>query len=160
MRLYHGSDVAVRRPEVNRSRANLDFGQGFYATSHLDQATNWAKRKAMMGSGRAFVNAFELIRPSGKFKVLRFDEPNAEWVDFVCDCRRGSNRYREHDLIIGGVADDKVYYAVDMYYQGLWDMEATLDALRFYGVNDQWCFVSQSAVDELLSYIDSWEVEL
>lgn len=60
---------------------------------------------------------------------------------------RGGTAWRDYDLIVGGVANDKVYFAVDMYYQGIWDMDRTLEALRFYKVNDQWCFVSQSALD-------------
>ncbi len=49
-------------------------------------------------------------------------------------------------------------YAVDMYYQGIWDMRQTLEALRFYRVNDQWCFVSQKAIDNQLCYTCHWEV--
>ena len=68
------------------------------------------------------------------------------------------DRYKGYDLIIGGVADDKVYEAVSMYFKGLWDMETTLDALRFYEVNDQYCFVTQKAIDETLAFVASHEV--
>ena len=88
-------------------------------------------------------------------KTLEFKEPDADWVDFVCHCRRGGSQYKGYDLIIGGVADDKVYEAVSMYFKGLWDMETTLDALRFYEVNDQYCFVTQKAIDETLAFVAS-----
>lgn len=158
MILYHGSTSIVSMPLVSRSRANLDFGKGFYMTSYESQATNWALRKARMEHGVAYINEYEAADDLVGIRLLRFNEPNAEWVEFVCDCRRGGNGYKDYDLIIGGVANDRVYFAVDMYYQGIWQMEQTLEALRFYGVNDQWCFVSQDALDRLVSYNRSWQV--
>ena len=44
MRLYHGSSQEIPQPDVARSRRNLDFGQGFYATSVKSQAEVWALR--------------------------------------------------------------------------------------------------------------------
>ncbi|WP_165246598.1 DUF3990 domain-containing protein [Adlercreutzia sp. ZJ141] len=159
MRLYHGSDQIVSKPKVDRCRPNLDFGRGFYLTSHYDQAVRWAKRKASLGSSLAIVNEYDLSEDLGDAKVLRF-QADAAWVDFVCDCRRGGKAYEQYDLIIGGVADDKVFYAIDMYLQGLWGIETTLEALRFYDVNDQWCFVSQRLLDERLTFVEGKEIAL
>ena len=158
MRLFHGSSIVVSEPRIGFSRANLDFGRGFYATSIRSQAERWAQRKTLMeGSGAAIVSEFELC-DSTSLKTLEFKEANEDWVDFVCHCRRGGTQYKDYDLIVGGVANDKVYEAVNMYFKGLWDMETTLDALRFYEVNDQYCFVTQKAIDEALSFVASYEV--
>lgn len=159
MRLYHGSNMVVGAPDVSRSRKNLDFGQGFYLTSHFEQAVDWAKRKALLESGSAFVNVFEFDEGVQELKVLSFEGQDEEWVEFVCHCRRGGADYRKFDLIVGGVADDRVFYAVDMYYQGLWSMEQTLEALRFFSVNDQWCFVSQKVVEKCLAFVEAREVQ-
>ena len=159
MRLYHGATCIVERPLVDRSRGNLDFGKGFYLTSYPRQAESWALRKADFQGTSACVNEYDL--DEGKlesYRVLRFDEADESWVEFVCACRRGEPVYRDYDLIVGGVADDKVFLAVDMYYRGLWDMDATLQALRYYDVNDQWCFVTQRALDDALSFSRGWEV--
>ena len=158
MKLYHGSSSVVSEPRIGFSRANLDFGQGFYATSIRSQAERWARRKAFMdGSDTAIVNEFEL-EDTRSLKTLEFKEADERWVDFVCQCRRGGTQYKSYDLIIGGVADDKVYEAVNMYFKGLWDMETTLNALRFYEVNDQYCFVTQQAIDQTLAFVTSYEV--
>lgn len=158
MRLYHGSDCVVREPLASASRGNLDFGRGFYLTSYREQAERWALRKAMRSGATAFVNEYEFAG-YGDARVLRFDEPDAEWVEYVCACRRGARPDHGYDIIIGGVADDKVFRAVDMYARGYWDMETTLRALRYYGVNDQWCFVSQAVIDGRLSFVCAREVE-
>ncbi|WP_278981945.1 MULTISPECIES: DUF3990 domain-containing protein [Adlercreutzia] len=34
MKLYHGSNTVVDRPDVARSRDRLDFGRGFYPVSN------------------------------------------------------------------------------------------------------------------------------
>lgn len=33
MILYHGSNIAVEKPNLSKARRNLDFGRGFYVTS-------------------------------------------------------------------------------------------------------------------------------
>ena len=44
MILYHGSDTAVERPNLDLSRKNLDFGVGFYTTESKTQAVNFAQK--------------------------------------------------------------------------------------------------------------------
>lgn len=154
MRLYHGSNLVVFRPLASAGRPMLDFGQGFYLTSYFSQAKNWAQRKALRSGGSPIINVFEMTAPSdGGLRILRFEHNDAEWVDFVCNCRKGDQTFRSYDVIVGGVADDKVFAAVDFYSKGLWTMEQTLEALRYYKSNDQYCFVSQRAIDECLSFV-------
>lgn len=158
MKLYHGSICRIERPDISRSRSNLDFGRGFYLTSYIEQAENWARRKAAFSHAKGIVNEYDITDDLENASILRFDKADAAWVEFVCACRSGSDNYAAYDVIIGGVADDKVYLAVDMYYRGLWDMETTLDALKFYSVNDQWCFANQCVLDTHVEFVRSWEV--
>ena len=158
MKLYHGSDCVVKTPSVMNSFRNLDFGSGFYLTSYESQARSWAIRKALRSHGKAYVNVYEVTEPDESVSVLRFPEPNQEWVEFVCACRKGFEPSKSYDLIIGGVANDKVYQAVNMYFKGYWDMETTLKALRYYGVNDQWCFASQAVLDACVHFVGAYEV--
>ena len=156
MRLYHGSDCAIDKPDVSFSRSNLDFGRGFYATSIRRQAERWALRRAMRSGTPPIVNVFDFDE-NIDLSILRF-ENDAAWLEFVCRCRRGDNAPNGTDLVVGGVADDKVYAAIDMYFRGLWDMDQTLAALKFFERNDQYCFVTQSAIDRALHFRKSYEV--
>lgn len=159
MRVYHGSTSIIANPNVDFSRNNLDFGCGFYLTSFKDQAERWAKRKAVReASVTAIVSVYELKDELAGMRVLEFENNSQAWVEFVCDSRRGSEAYQSYDLIKGSVANDKVYAAVDMYYKKIWDIETTLQALKFYELNDQICLVSQKAIDELLTYVSFYEV--
>ena len=158
MRLYHGSNVAVPSPLVSNGRPMLDYGQGFYLTSYAEQATNWARRKALRSGGSPILNIYEFDNKRDGLRLLRFDENNADWVNFVCACRRGDMEYTNYDVIIGGVADDKVFAAVNFYARGLWNLEQTLEALQYYKRNDQYCIVSQWVIDERLRFIGIEEV--
>lgn len=160
MKLYHGSNTTVDNPDTRHSRERLDFGKGFYLTSVKQQAESWALRATANSGGVPIVTTYEVLDDMSGFRTLTFNETNdREWVEFVCQCRRGSNEYAHYDIVIGGVADDKVYRAVDMYFRGYWDIETTLEALRFYDVNDQYCFITQRAINALLTYTGSYEVE-
>lgn len=51
MILYHGSSLEVVKPDLSHSRANVDFGRGFYVTPLYEQAVKWCgkfKRRGKM----------------------------------------------------------------------------------------------------------------
>jgi len=157
MRVFHGSTIEIPNPDVDHSKKNLDFGPGFYLTTIQTQAENWALRKALRFKGPAIVSIYELDNNLAEFRKKVFAENNREWVEFVCACRRGSDIYNQYDIITGGVANDKVYVVVDMYYRGIWDMDRTLSELRFYQNNDQICLLNQQLVDRHLTFKESYE---
>ncbi|MCD7746338.1 MAG: DUF3990 domain-containing protein [Lachnospiraceae bacterium] len=61
MLLYHGSNVAVEKPQIIIADRRLDFGTGFYLTSSYEQAERWADLTMQRrGSGSQIVSVFEL----------------------------------------------------------------------------------------------------
>ena len=160
MIVYHGTTVVVRFSDVLHSYRNLDFGKGFYVTTVREQAVRWARRKAdLLGSARAVVNAYEMRKDGfGVFRVRDFGGDMAAWIDFVCLCRDGGEAYRDFDLIIGKVADDKVYRVVDLYKNGVWDRDRALLEMKVYEKYDQIAFITQTAIDSLLSFSGCCEV--
>ena len=161
MKLYHGSNCEVRHPDVTHSRRSVDFGPGFYLTSHESQALRWARRKAMRSQGSAVLNTYSLDEPRMRdFRIMQFESYGLEWLDFVCKCRQNNAWPHSFDIVVGPVADDRVFEAVNMYLQHLWDAQTTLDALAFYEKNDQYCFVTQEAVANLLQFESAIEVQL
>jgi hypothetical protein len=158
MKLYHGSSVIIEKPDVLHTRGNLDFGKGFYLTTYRTQADRWAQRKALRAESKAVVNVYDFSEDYTGYNVLQFNNENEDWIKFVCACRRGSNAYSDYDLIIGGVANDKVYAAVDMYFKGIWDIERTLSELKFYKINDQLCIINQQLINDSLKFLEFYEV--
>ena len=158
MIVYHGSSEAVRHPDTRHSYRALDFGKGFYVTTIKEQAERWARRKADLFGGTPVVSQYSMSDDVSQFRVKRFPDDLMEWIEFVCDCRDGKPIYQEYDLIIGKVANDKVFRVVDMYHSGIWDKERALQEIRAYPNYDQIAFITQSAIDALLRYDNCWEV--
>ncbi len=159
MIVYHGTIEEIRLPDVYHSKKYLDFGKGFYVTSIKEQAEKWAIRKSMRRKKIPIVNCYELQFDSAKYKVLRFDS-DEKWLDFVCTCRRGKTINEGYDIVIGNVANDDVFKTVDMYFQGIWNKERTIQELRYYKKNNQICLVKQNVVDETLRFVKSYEVSV
>lgn len=114
MIVYHGSSEIVKQPDILHSYQALDFGKGFYVTRVREQAERWARRKADLFGGKAIVNQYQMSDETTGLRVKTFSGDLSEWIDFVCDCRDGKPVYQQYDLIIGKVANDKVFRVVDM----------------------------------------------
>lgn len=159
MIVYHGSTTEVKNPDTQHSYRNLDFGKGFYVTTVREQAERWAKRKAdLSGNGNGVISVYEMPNDYEGFHALDFGEDTDSWIDFVCACRDGETGYLEYDIIIGKVANDKVYRVVDMYRRGIWDKQRALSEMKVYETYDQIAFVNQDAIDRCLSFKESFEV--
>lgn len=159
MIVYHGSDIVVEHPDINHSYRNLDFGKGFYITTNQEQAQRWARRKAALdGNNHAFLNIYEMSENITSLKVLDFKDNLTDWIDFVCECRDGSDKYMEYDIIIGKVANDKVFRVVDMYHAGIWDKSRALKEIRVYPTYDQIAFTTQKAITQVLRFKQYKEV--
>lgn len=154
MKVYHGSNMIVDKPDVDHSYRALDFGMGFYVTTVWEQAERWAKRKVqMMESGKPIVNIYEMQdKCPDHIKVKTFPDDLYEWIDFVCKCRDEYDDYKQFDVIKGKVANDQVFRVVSMYHRGVWDKERALREIKTYPGYDQIAFINQNAINELLVF--------
>ncbi|MCM1451972.1 MAG: DUF3990 domain-containing protein [Clostridium sp.] len=157
MLVYHTSDQCFETPDVEHSRNALDFGKGFYATRLKEQAVSYADRFLKVGVN-AYLHVFEFT-PDPNLRVKTFDSYNEEWLDFVCNCRKGNDAYKQYDLIEGGVANDKVYRTVDLYMAGIYNKEQALDKLMYEMPNHQLWFITQEAIDKCLKFIEHNVIE-
>lgn len=153
MRLYHSSDVSVVKPNIIHSRNYLDFGKGFYMTSIHEQAVRYAQR-FIRRQRDAWLNAYEFEFDPSEWKVLELDSYNSDWLNFVADCRAGNDK-SDFDIVIGGIANDKVIQTLDRYFDGELSEDETLGLLKFERPNIQYCIRSQKMLDECLKHIES-----
>ena len=152
MKLYHGSNMVVEKPEVNAGRRALDFGVGFYLTSNREQAERWARAVARRRqSGDAILNCFEVDEGNfGLLKVLEFSGPNSDWLDFVVSNRKGSSERLAFDLVIGPVANDSTMPVIDDYMDGRYTKEEAIVRLLPQNLTDQYAFVSEKSLSILV----------
>ena len=152
MLVYHSSDCSFSTPDVLHSREALDFGKGFYVTSLKEQAEKYAGRFLRIGKD-AYMHIFEYT-PDPDLSIKKFESYDEEWLDFVCNCRKGGDVYKMYDIIEGGVANDKVFQTVDLYTAGIYNKEQALQNLLFEKPNHQLCFTTQKAIDNCLRLLE------
>lgn len=119
--LYHGTDnesarrIIAAGVDLSLCSPLTDFGRGFYTTTNLDQAKNWAVLKAIKireRNPKAIGTVIEL-RVSrtwlGTLDTLAFVRDAAEtgFADFVRFCRGGGEPHRignNYQVVYGPVA--------------------------------------------------------
>lgn len=153
MKVYHSSNMVVEHPDIQHSRKYLDFGRGFYMTTLYEQAERYAQRFKRRGQ-QAWLNTYELEFETGSWNVLRFETYDKQWLDFVAQCRDGKD-VGDYDLVVGGIANDKVILTLDRYFSGEISQEEALGMLRFEKPNIQYCIRSERMLKECLTYIKS-----
>jgi hypothetical protein len=78
--------------------------------------------------------------------IIRFDEPDGDWLDFVCANRGGSEPALQYDIVFGQVADDKVYSVVQYYENGVYDRGEAIKRLKVDGLFNQILFHTEKSL--------------
>lgn len=149
MILYHGSYLEISKPDLKHSRDNVDFGRGFYTTPIYEQAEKWCgkfRRRGKEGIVSRYLFDEENMQ---NLKVLQFDSYSEEWLDFILNCRNGKDS-TDYDVVIGGVANDKVFNTVELFFDGLIDKKEAINRLRYEEPNLQMCLRSEKAIECLV----------
>ena len=117
-----------------------------------------------------FVLSFRFKAPKEGIDFYEFPTTNKEWLWFIAQNRREhlatqlkpgiDPRIFSAEIIIGKVANDKVFRVVDMYHSGLWDKERAIKEIKTYPNYDQTAFITQKAIDQLLIFESSEEVKI
>ena len=152
MILYHGSNVEVKKPKILNVRRGLDFGAGFYATSDLQQAQRWAKlttNRRRTGAPTVSAYDFDYKNASQEIKVIAFDKPNKDWLEFVSANRTCQYTGEKFDLVIGPVANDKTILTINDYISGAISSETALILLEPTKLSDQYAFLTHKALSFL-----------
>ena len=156
MLIYHASDTIVKKPDTLHSRLNLDFGKGFYATRIKEQAMRYAQ-KFILRNRKGFINTYEYT-PIEDIRIKKFEAYDGEWLDFVGACRIGEEVYKEYDVICGGIANDRVFNTLDLYFSNQMTKEEAWKRLIFEKPNQQICFTNQAVIDRCITFIDYKEL--
>lgn len=148
MILYHGSFLEIANPDLIHSRSNVDFGRGFYVTPLYAQAAKWCEKFKRRGKD-GMISRYEYDeKREAELKILKFDSYSEDWLDFVLNCRRGKDM-TDYDLVVGGVANDKVFNTVELFFDGLIDKTEAINRLQYEKPNLQICFRTEKALSLL-----------
>ena len=164
--LYHGSKSGIKGAIEPKSRSKCDFGKGFYMGTEPAQALtlicDYDKSKFYIVSV-----AVEKLEPLNVSADL-------EWAMLVAyhrgrmDKIKGTsfyNKYRDmannKDIIIGSIADDRMFYVIDNFFLGNITDAALVNSLSALELGKQYVAITQKACDAVkieceieLSYLE------
>ena len=159
--IYHGSIEVVETPEIRQPNRSLDYGLGFYTTTSFAQAKKLVERRIKdKHVSVGHVNVYELDdKALESMKVLLFDKPTEEWVNFVMKNRTERGFTHDYDIVYGPVADDSVYTQFTLYEGGIISMPTLIQELKTYKLVDQYLFHTEKALTAI-KFIESIEIKL
>lgn len=157
MKLYHGSIVSVKNPNLRQGRPNTDYGKGFYTTIDFDQAARWARiRRDRAGGGNAVVSVYEVdddFLQKKDFRIMEYNGATKEWLDFVVANRRYAPLH-DYDIVLGPVANDNLYATISLYENGELSAEAAVVQLKTHILFNQVSFHTDKALSQL-NFVES-----
>jgi len=153
MLIYHGSNLAVEKPRLITPSRTLDFGSGFYTTMNLEQAESFANNVVNRneGCGTPTVSYYEVDYEKIllELDVLKFDQPDNQWHDFVYANRTAKYSGKIFDIVIGPVANDTIYRVFRLFENGDIDRETVIKRLKIVKLFNQITFCTERAIAEL-----------
>ena len=162
MKLYHGSTLIVKRPNLRQGRANSDYGKGFYTTVDFEQAARWASiRRNRAGKGKAIVSVYEVnndLFHLQDLNIMEYHGATKQWLDFVVANRRFAPLHH-YDIVLGPVANDNLYATISLYENGELSAEAAVVQLKTHVLFNQVSFHTKKALAQL-HFVESIIVDI
>lgn len=163
MKLYHGSNVIVEKPNLDILNFKTDFGKGFYTTTDFEQAKRWTeikKRRLEEKNERnikRYINIYE-YDDNNNLKILDFLGATEEWLDFIYKNRTSEKLLHNYDIVKGPVANDNLYATLKLYEKQYISKEETIKSLKTYKLIDKISFHTEDAL-KYITYTSTEEIE-
>lgn len=164
MRIYHGSENIIEKPEYGKGKTTNDYGRGFYCTKSQDLAKEWACGNDHNG----FANAYD-FDVSG-LKVLKLNEPPFNLLNWLAVLtahrtywengaisRQAKEYLQQHfgvdlspyDFIIGYRANDSYFSFARSFVANAISLRKLSEAMRLGNLGEQVVLKSQSAFEKI-----------
>ena len=164
MKLYHGSDHIIKKPQYGVGNPHNDYGIGFSCTQNLELAKEWACPEARTG----FANSYDLDVTDLRILDLQSaDFHILNWIALLLKNRifvkkspvsRMAEKYildnflpetESYDLIIGYRADDSYFsYAKDFLQNGI-SVRRLAQVMKLGDLGNQIVLVSKKAFSQI-----------
>lgn len=173
LKIYHGSDYLISKPEFAKGKSWNDYGRGFYCTESIELAKEWACSE----EGKdGYANAYTIDTEGLNVLNLSSDKYNIlNWLAILLQNRKFdlslpiSIRARDYivenfgvdissaDIIIGYRADDSYFsFAKDFINNGI-NLEQLSNAMRLGKLGEQVVIMSERTFDKLVYLEDETE---
>ena len=152
--LYHGSKSGIEGVIEPKSRKQCDFGRGFYMGTDPGQALtlicDYEKSKFYIVS--VDVNELKLLNVPADIEWAMLVAYNRGRMESIKDTEF-YNKYRNmaagKDLLIGSIANDRMFYVIDNFFIGNITDAALVHSLSALQLGSQYVAVSQRGCDAI-----------
>ncbi len=164
MKLYHGSDHIIKKPQYGVGNPHNDYGMGFYCTENLELAKEWACPEARAG----FANMYDLDVNNLKILNLQAEEFHIlNWIAILLKNRifvkkssvsRMAEKYildhflpetEGYDLIMGYRADDSYFAYAKDFLNNTISISQLGEAMHLGNLGTQVVLKSEKAIEKL-----------
>lgn len=171
--LYHGSEVEVERPLLDRCKTNNDYGRGFYCTDDLELSKEWACKRGNNGYSNQYVLDLDGL------KILDLtddDHGTLDWITVLIENRTFpidpdslatesrsfliENHHIDlvdYDIVIGFRADDSYFSYAQTFLENGMSIESLEEAMHLGDLGIQTALISEKAIQHL-SFIGSEKI--
>ena len=136
MELWHGSEVVVEHPSLDRCRQFNDYGRGFYCTPHEEMAMEWACRTESDGIANRYELDLDglaiLDLESNEFSILN-------WLAILANNREFN--------VSTPLAREGLHYLLDNYLIDI----SSYDVIRGYRADDSYFSFARQFVSGMIS---------
>ena len=150
--LYHGSKSGIEGDIASKSRRQCDFGEGFYMGTESSQALTLI---CDYESAKFYIVSISVE------ELAVLDVPaDLEWAMIVAYHRgrmekiKGTSFYnkyqeitKEVDLVIGSIANDRMFFVIDNFFIGNITDAALINSLSALELGKQYVAVTQKGCD-------------
>lgn len=155
MKLYHGSKSGIKGDiQCNLSRDKCDFGPGFYMGDKPEQPmgliAGWETHRfyemEFDGNGlkiKRFGNTYEEQMDWALF--IAYNRNPGWYVDYRKLCKKYESYHSEYDVIVGVIANDKMFQLLERFYDGTLCDKALIDGLSRVKLGNQYVLKSSKA---------------
>ena len=152
--LYHGSKSGISGDIAPKSRRQCDFGKGFYMGTDPSQPLtlicDFDESKFYIVS--ADINKLQKLEVGVGMEWAMLVAYNRGKMEMIKNTAL-YNKYRammtDKDLIIGSIADDRMFYVIDNFFIGNITDVALVNCLSALNLGKQYVAVSQKACDAI-----------
>jgi len=146
--LYHGSKSGIDGKIGPNSRPQCDFGRGFYMGTEASQALtlicDYEESKLYLTS--VSLNGLRVTEIPADIEwamVVAYNRGKMERIAGTPFYEKYRNVTRNADIVIGSIADDRMFYVIDNYFLGNVTDAALVNSLSTLQLGKQYVAVSE-----------------
>lgn len=146
--LYHGSKNGIDGEIALRSREHCDFGKGFYMGTDPSQCLTLIcdfpdSRFHVMSVNLNDLQSIEIPVGIDWAMLVAYNRDKMQKIQGTNLYQKYSGMTKECDLVIGCIADDRMFFVMDSFFQGTITDAALIHSLSALNLGKQYVMVTR-----------------